>query len=1327
MCKRVALLPLGVFCVFAALIACGGTNSLSLDKSLTGENGGLNKTIKYGSMTDPRDGQVYKTVKIGNQVWMAENLNYKKPNKETYVMYGYGFNMVSDGYVEKTVYNYCYDGDASNCVKYGALYPWEAALKVCPSGWRLPDTTDWKNLISAIGENDSVGNKLKSTFGWFNNGNGSDDYGFSVFPAGGKGGPNRFGDFLTSEDEVHYFAKGKNAIFWTTTESPKETLWIQKDALIQKYDAFAVYLYYYKDLASVKAEKRELAFSVRCVENSTLESDSSSSVVDSQISKYSSSAPTVIASSSSRKIELDSIVDSRDGQTYKTVKIGEQIWMAQNLNFEKDDSYCRSDDAENCSKYGRLYSWSAAQDACPSGWYLPTEGDWKILLTKWESYILAGLALKASAGWYNDKNGKDAFGFSALPGGFRYVDGTYSADGENAFFWTSTEKKNKAYGMSLYYFDGAELSVDDKNIGMSVRCLKGERAVQSSSSSADLSNAKSSSSVASSNAVSGALIDSRDGRLYKTVTIGAKTWMAENLNYATVDSYCLQNNPNNCTKYGRLYTWAAAVDSVGLVRTKGKECGYDRACNLRLPVQGVCPAGWRLPSKDEWKTLVAGDSQKLRSKSGWLGTFNGTDDYGFNALPAGDKDDDGDFVVGYNAVFWTSSEIGPLSAGYMDLGRNKHSDYYMDAPKTRGFSVRCVRDDTQGSAPVLTPEPKTDSLKNVEGFLTDSRDGQTYRTVTIGSQTWMAENLNYKTKNSYCYGDSTGNCRKYGRYYKWEAVHDACPVDWHLPTAAEWDTLFKAVGGESLAGKVLRSAVGWRNCDSGWEHTWDGYAYRRDCGNGTDDYGFSVISAGYRNGEGAVGKKKGKKVVLPSKQISYYRQTSEADFWSSADHLYIYMSTEGNVEKKKDDSNRSLSIRCVKGTTTSNHKAKVYNKKKTANSPAFKPSRVITDSLIDNRDGQTYKTVTIGKQTWMAQNLNYVTSGSYCHDDNINECAKYGRLYKASAAVKSCPAGWHLPSEAEWKVLFGAVGGIDVAGSKLKSKNGWLHDGSGSDDYGFSALPVGLRDKDGAYSKNEIESNFWTSVKIENFRFYSYSGVLLHVHLDYVSSDVEIDSKNDRNAISVRCVKNSDEIMESSSSSAKSSSSQKINSSSSFVSPSSVVKDSLTDARDGQTYKTVTIGTQTWMAENLNYRTNENSFCYTDSLNQCKPYGRYYLLSAAEKACPTGWHLPSEWEWNILIQAMGGSYVAGRMLRSADGWVDSENDTDAYAFSARPNGFRDRDGNFKHENLSAYFWASSEESSSLNGFFALYGGIGSADVEKGKKAFDGLNVRCVKD
>jgi len=120
----------------------------------------------------------------------------------------------------------------------------------------------------------------------------------------------------------------------------------------------------------------------------------------------------------------------------------------------------------------------------------------------------------------------------------------------------------------------------------------------------------------------------------------------------------------------------------------------------------------------------------------------------------------------------------------------------------------------------------------------------------------------------------------------------------------------------------------------------------------------------------------------------------------------------------------------------------------------------VSGTFTDSRDGKTYRTVKIGDQTWMAENLNYKTGKSVCYDKEKSNCQKYGRLYDWKTAMKACPAGWHLPSDKEWTALTDFVGGEDTAGTKLKSKTGWSTNNgykAATDDYGFSALPGGYR------------------------------------------------------------------------------------------------------------------------------------------------------------------------------------------------------------------------------------------------------------------------------
>jgi uncharacterized protein (TIGR02145 family) len=178
-----------------------------------------------------------------------------------------------------------------------------------------------------------------------------------------------------------------------------------------------------------------------------------------------------------------------------------------------------------------------------------------------------------------------------------------------------------------------------------------------------------------------------------------------------------------------------------------------------------------------------------------------------------------------------------------------------------------------------------------------------------------------------------------------------------------------------------------------------------------------------------------------------------------------------------------------------------------------------TGSFTDSRDKQTYKTVKIGKQTWMAQNLNYQTSsGSWCYEDSISYCKKYGRLYDCKTAATVCPKGWKLPDTADWNRLVATAGGKEVAGKKLKSKSGWnnLDDGksgNGTDDYGFSALPAGRRFDGGDFRIAGKDGSWWTATE--------YGGRCAYPRYMYYEGDLvdEYDRYNRMsNGYSVRCV-----------------------------------------------------------------------------------------------------------------------------------------------------------------------------------------------------------------
>ena len=175
----------------------------------------------------------------------------------------------------------------------------------------------------------------------------------------------------------------------------------------------------------------------------------------------------------------------------------------------------------------------------------------------------------------------------------------------------------------------------------------------------------------------GTYTDPRDGKVYKTVIMpDGKEWLAENLNFEIEGSWYYNNDLSNGDKYGRLYTWDAAV----------------KAC-------AGLGNGWRLPTNEDWDTLITAvggsstASTKLKSRTGWVEYGNGTDEYGISALPGGYRYSDGFFYnAGYNGVWWSAKEGDDSYAYNRDMHYNNKNvaRYYSD--KSNAFSVRCSRE-----------------------------------------------------------------------------------------------------------------------------------------------------------------------------------------------------------------------------------------------------------------------------------------------------------------------------------------------------------------------------------------------------------------------------------------------------------------------------------------------------------------------------------------------------------------------------------------------------------------------------------------------------------
>ena len=407
-----------------------------------------------------------------------------------------------------------------------------------------------------------------------------------------------------------------------------------------------------------------------------------------------------------------------------------------------------------------------------------------------------------------------------------------------------------------------------------------------------------------------------------------------------------------------------------------------------------------------------------------------------------------------------------------------------------------------------TPTPE--SVPETPNTLTDSRDGHKYRTAVIGGNRWMAENLNYRPLwgKSWCYDNDKSNCDKYGRLYALKTAKTVCPYGWHLPSRFEWDDLVETAGGSSAAGKALKAKDGWNDYTSGdWE--------RDRSGNGTDDYGFSALPGGVRTADDRSCRTGG--YFDRYGPVGYCHAGYRGEWWTSSEEEFerapeTYTRSISHGWNKvydgaDNDPRHAFSVRCAQDGNNAEEKEKQRIEK-------------LSEYFTDSRDGRVYRAVTIGANTWMAQNLDYKPKEgkSWCYGNNNSNCVKYGRLYDWNTAMAVCPSGWRLPTSREWDILGQDAGGkveenyVSGVSNQLKAKNGWRRFGYGNDNYGFSALPGGYRLANGDFNEIGAWATWWAATKIEDEGPYHRRMFAKENFMNEFSCDVEY-------ALSVRCVK----------------------------------------------------------------------------------------------------------------------------------------------------------------------------------------------------------------
>jgi len=1281
--------------------------------------------ICFPTFIDARDGNVYSAVKIGDQCWMAENLNV-----------GSRIDGVDNQSNNNIIEKYCYDDDTIYCDIYGGLYQWDEMMEfqiiegsqgICPCGWHVPTDTSWNILTNFLGGNIIAGGQLKESglSHWITPNTGAtNSSGFTALPSGYINLNGLFNE------------KGEGSFFWSSSN-------------FNANEARNLQLYYDDEMANPSFDLKTYGFSVRCLKDTIIQfptkanggpdtlivsgdsialmgntpvygkglwsifSGSKGYFADSTKPttmfygfpgmKYNlvweignncgNSSDTVIVQfdpNPNPYICGDPLIDTRNGLLYKTIRITDQCWMAENLNigtqiistnFQTDngiiEKYCYDNNANYCKTYGGLYQWDemmqyvtspGAVGICPNGWHIPTNNEWKILegivdsqfgvgddewdyIGGWGLGYDVGQNLKSTT-WNLGCGGTDMFGFGALPGGFTIGLSSFTDLYHRAAFWTSSPYDINDYFYRQIFCSRSTIRClyDSDKKGFSVRCIRSCFPLPSQS--------------------------------YAGPDI-------LNINSDTI--FLMANQPINGQG-----TWII-ISGVG---------GYiSDSTNPISAFSGLSNTTYKLV----WKIV---------NNCGLS-----TDTVLFNFANK-------DFICGDSIV--------------------------------------------------------------------DTRDWQGYKTAQIGSQCWMAENLNIgvsinsntdQTSNSiiekYCYNDSILNCKTFGGLYQWDEMiqyntlssnQGICPVGWHLSSETEWNILVNYLGGYQIAGGKLKESgyLHWISPNSG----------------ATNSSGFTALPAGYIdslnsfNGLGTV-----------------------TNYWSITDstssvakyHQLLYNST--SINSNTDLKLQAFSVRCIKDTcsqlpTQANAGVDSFNIIGdsiilNANAPitgigvwsivkgnggsfsdVYDPSSIfygqidssyllrwtISTSCKSSFDdvgisfsigpipcpgvpvvdygGQFYSTVKIGNDCWMMQNLNIGTKidgwdaqtnngiiEKYCYNNVILNCDLYGGLYRWDELMNYdsvpgsqgiCPPNWHVPTDEEWKRLEGSIDsyynvnhskwdtigfrGFD-AGIRLKDTTSW-GSGNGIDLFRFSAQASGYQ-KSGYTIFNHIgqKAYFWSSSVAGNntwIRYFNtyYKGVFrgkyhkesgfsvrcvldcrpqpsqsnagkdsLNIIEDSIMLSANIpqigqglwsifygtggyfsDSTNPNSVfyglpshtyhlvwtITNKCGSSNDTVM---------------------ISFKHIPCPSVpTVLYGGQIYNTVQIGTQCWMKENLNIgsfidgntsQTNNGiieKHCYNHDSLYCDIYGGLYkweemmnyIDTNNRGICPSGWHIPTDEEWMIL-------------------------------------------------------------------------------------------------
>ncbi len=915
--------------------------------------------------------------------------------------------------------------------------------------------------------------------------------------------------------------------------------------------------------------------------------------------------------------------DSRDGNEYKLVRIGRKIWFAENFRYAVDGAYSHDDDEapEKTKKYGYLYTWQAAVDACPEGFHLPTIEEWKELIntvaSSEDSSEDISCKLKTCNGW----NGSNKFGFDATPAGYMQEDDESEelecvSFGEETDFWSCSKKEDDCFG----YVELGEKSIKTGNIKgswlFSVRYVKDEFLFSGDepvacvhaceNCGAIMGTEKGEACIQCGNIVCEECFDEEEKLCSSCIEQREEEEEAERVRMEEIAKAEQVKRENEIRAQKKLEAAAKkqAEEAKRIEELKNSDRPY---------------ASVILKSVDF-------NEYKVRDV---LADFLECSSY---------DDCIDDIVENKNSLIKAFVEQEDA------LNLRKKLEYWGCGVE---FEWNYTGVDEIIEAELSEEAKRIEELKN---------SGRPYASVILTScgilngnvQKVLAEFLGYdedderlrvitKNKNSlikdFVEKDAALQLKK-----DLEELECEVKLEWNSADAEKKITdelLAKKYADEDIADVILV-----------------------DAGDDTERVKYRVETFthnyGWFDGEKFSCSKFDNHTQKPYVFLSEmnfeiaYRMKKELEDLGASVILDRHDGTDIDYQIKQI---REAKLIAAQKAEEERLAKEAEEKRKEEERIAAEQERIAAEKAaidacrgfyVDPKDDQVYKTIKIGDQVWFAENYRYDYDGSVAFD-----AQKYGRLYSRLMAKRMTPSGWHLPTEQEFEILkaYCKTKNEKMSWKALTAKSEWKYF-EGIDSFGYAALPAGFYD--GSYKDVGTATYFWCYSKGTVYDYHARSWKI-EIKDSFVfshSHEFTRDAKHFNCGLSVRYVKNDCNFFKTLEEAKQHAEEEKA---------IEVARHgTVVDPRDGHVYKTIRIGDQTWMAENLDYFKKGLLSSFGKRNGKHPEYGCYYSGKELAKVSFDGWHVPSMEEFKSLanyIEEHYETYHAAVVLKSStDDW-----------------------------------------------------------------------------